>query len=180
MSNASLAFRCSNPFPTPAISVVASLVFCQDIVVGYTKKNQRRLKLEFYFAFPFTVLILLRTHIHSERGMFRMVKLLRLSRMAKLLHAVPELTIIMKGINLATRSVPWSGFMCIAHWGPGVAFFGHVTTSQHLLLKTPEHTLPSPASGSSLLLVLGDGCLCLCSNLAPGDRRIWGWRAVFQ
>ena len=37
-----------------------------------------------------------------------MVKLLRLSRMAKLLHAVPELTIIMKGIKLATRSVPWS------------------------------------------------------------------------
>lgn len=66
MSNASLAFRCSNPFPTPAISVVASLVFCQDIVVGYTKKNQRRLKLEFYFAFPFTVLILLRTHIRTR------------------------------------------------------------------------------------------------------------------
>ena len=34
-----------------------------------------------------------------------MVKLLRLSRMAKLLHAVPELTIIMKGIKYASRSV---------------------------------------------------------------------------
>lgn len=59
----------------------------------------------------------------TRPGMFRMVKLLRLSRMAKFLHAVPELTIIVKGINLATRSVsdwhqPGEGEMAATPTGP--------------------------------------------------------------
>lgn len=44
-----------------------------------------------------------------------MVKLLRLSRMAKLLHAVPELTIIMKGIKYASRSVACMQFSSSRH-----------------------------------------------------------------